>query len=219
MAKTKKSARKTVRQAYGITVLKASHKHVRQLKRQHEPEIHGNKLWNSSWLIMDYLEHQGLPTGARVMEVGCGWGLAGIYCAKRYGAVVRGVDADPNVFPYLELHTRINEVEIETLQSRFENVKKTLLAQQDVVLGSDICFWESMADPLFKLIRKAVRSGVQQVIVADPGRPPFEDVCRRCSDELGGVTKDWHVEEPVRASGTLLLVGSLPTRQATGPDT
>ena len=219
MPKTKKSAKKTLRQAYGITVLKASHKQVRQLKRRHDPDIHGNKLWNSSWLIMDYLEHQGLPPGARVMEVGCGWGLAGIYCAKRHGAVVTGIDADPKVFPYLDLHCRLNEVEVETLESRFESVKKKLLAQQDVILGSDICFWDSMADPLFKLVRKAVKSGVQQVILADPGRPPFEEVCRRCADGLGGVTKEWHVEEPVRASGTLLLVGSLPTPRAGRPDT
>jgi RNA polymerase sigma-70 factor (ECF subfamily) len=43
---------------------------------------------------MDYLEHQGLPRETRVMEVGCGWGLAGIYCAREHGARVTGLDAD-----------------------------------------------------------------------------------------------------------------------------
>ena len=210
MAKKKKSAKKTERQAYGITVLKASHKKVRQLKKQHDPEIHGNKFWNSSWLIMDYLEHQGLPHKARIMEVGCGWGLAGMYCAKHYDAVVTGVDADDAVFPYLDLHAEVNGVRVKTVKSRFEDLKKKALAKHDVMLGSDICFWDSMVDPLYKLVSKALKAGVQQVILADPGRPPFEEVCRRCAEKLGGITKQWTVEEPIRASGSLLIVGALP---------
>ena len=43
---------------------------------------------------MDYLGCQGLPEGVKVLEVGCGWGLAGIFCAKHFRAVVTGVDAD-----------------------------------------------------------------------------------------------------------------------------
>ncbi len=212
MAKKKKGEKTTKREAYGITVLKASHKKVRQLKKEYEPEIHGDKFWNSSWLLMDYLEHQGLPYQARVMEVGCGWGLAGMYCAKHYGAVVTGVDADDTVFPYLDLHAEVNGVQVKTMKSQFENLKKKLLAKQDVVLGSDICFWDNMVDPLYKLVRRAVKAGVQQVVLADPGRPPFEEVCQRCTEKLGGGTKEWSVEEPVRASGTLLIVGSLPQK-------
>jgi predicted nicotinamide N-methyase len=210
MAKKKKSAKSNKRQAYGITVLKASHKKVRQLKEIHAPEIHGNKFWTSSWLIMDYLEQQGLPPKARVLEAGCGWGLAGIYCAKRYDAMVTGVDADDAVFPYLDLHAAVNGVQIETMKSRFEDIKKKVLSSQDILLGSDVCFWENMVDPLYKLVGKAIKAGVQQVILADPGRPPFEEMCGRCVDTFGGVTQPWAVEEPVRASGTLLIVGSLP---------
>ena len=48
------------------------------------------------------------------MEIGCGWGLLGIYCAKKYDSRVISVDLDAEVFPYLELHTRVNDVEIST---------------------------------------------------------------------------------------------------------
>ena len=218
MPKKKKRAKKTERQAYGITVLKAADKRVRKLKKEHEPSIHGNKFWTSSWLIMDYLEHQGLPPSSRVMEVGCGWGLAGIYCAKRYGAVVTGVDADPAVFPYARLHAEINGVEMKIVEAKFEELKKKILGRQDVILGSDVCFWDSMVDPLYKLVKKAVKAGVQQVILGDPGRPPFEEVCRRCAEELGGITKNWAVAEPSSVSGTLLIVGALPLPGAAGPE-
>ena len=210
MAKKKKSEKQTERQAYGITVLKAAHPEVRRLKKDHDPEIHGNKFWNSSWLIMDYFERQGLPQKARVMEVGCGWGLAGIYCAKTHGARVTGMDADPRVFPYLKLHAAINDVKIKTMEARFEDMKRKKLARQDVILGADICFWDSLIDPLYKLIRKAIRAGVQQIIVADPGRPPFDEVCNRCTAEFNSVVKQWSVAEPVRSNGYLLIVGALP---------
>ena len=208
--KKKKGAKSTKRQAYGLTVLKASHKSVRKLKSKHEPEIHGNKFWTSSWLIMDYLEQQGLPKGSNVMEVGCGWGLAGMYCAKRFNANVTGIDADDAVFPYLDLHAELNGVRVKTVKAHFQNVKKDMLGKQDLLLGSDICFWDNMIDPVYKLIRRAIKAGVRQVIVADPGRPPFHKVAERCAEKMGGITQEWEVKKPINADGSLLIVGSLP---------
>ena len=57
------------------------------------------------------------------MEVGCGWGLLGIYCAKKYGARVTGVDIDSEVFPYLNLHAEINQVEISTLKKGYDGLR------------------------------------------------------------------------------------------------
>ncbi len=207
----KKKSKATERLAYGVTILKSSHSRIRGLKIDHEPEIHGDKFWNSSFLIMDYLEQQGLPKKAKVMEVGCGWGLAAIYCAREHGAEVTGVDADPKVFPYLHLHAEINEVSLTTRTALFQELKKKELADQDLVIGADICFWDEMIDPLYKLIRKAVKAGVGQVIVADPGRPPFDEVCEKAEKKLGGEVKEWKIDNgSVKASGWLLIVGSLP---------
>ncbi|MCP4039023.1 MAG: methyltransferase, partial [bacterium] len=91
------------RTAFGLKILNSNHPGIRRLKREgHWPEIHGHKFWNSSFLIMNELKREPLPRGSRVMEIGCGWGLLGIYCAKQFGARVTGVDADKNVFPFLE---------------------------------------------------------------------------------------------------------------------
>jgi len=209
MAKKKKTPKTHERHAFGLSILKASHPRIRQLKKDHEPELHGDKFWGSSYLLMDFLQHQGLAQATRVTEVGCGWGLAGIYCAREFGAQVTGVDADPKVFPYLHLHAEVNEVTVRTRTGRFENLKKKQLAEEDLIVGADICFWDKMAGSLYKLIRKAIRAGVQQVVVADPGRPPFDEVCELCQKELGGEVKEWRVAEP-KAHGWLLVVGSLP---------
>ena len=211
MGKKKKGTKSTKRHAFGLTILKAAHPRVRALKQDHEPDIHGHKFWASSYLIMDYLSRQGLPAKARVTEVGCGWGLAGIYCARSHGARVTGIDADPKVFPYMHLHAEVNEVSVKTRKARFEDLKKKQLADQDLILGADICFWDSMIDPLYKVIRKSIEAGAQQVIIADPGRPPFDEVCSRCERELDAEVKEWRCDEP-RANGWLLIVGSLPVK-------
>ncbi|NIR16386.1 MAG: methyltransferase, partial [Desulfobacterales bacterium] len=80
-------AKKEIR-AFGLRVLLSHHPEVRKLKRDNIPSHHGNKFWTSSWLLMDYFKRRGLPKRSHVMDVGCGWGLAGIYCAKNHGAVV-----------------------------------------------------------------------------------------------------------------------------------
>ena len=208
--KKHKSDKSTQREAYGVTILKAGHPRVRALKKDHEPEIHGDRFWNSSYLIMDFLERQGLPAGSRVMEVGCGWGLLGIYCAKKHGAEVVGVDADAKVFPYLHLHAEVNGVALQTRRSRFEKLTKPQLDGTRVILGADICFWDEMIDPLYRMIRKATRAGVEQIVIADPGRPPFDELCERAEKDLGGELKEWEVRRPVKTHGWLLIVGSLP---------
>ncbi|MFC1489483.1 methyltransferase [Thermodesulfobacteriota bacterium] len=167
---------KTNIRAFGVSVLLSRHPKVRKIKRLNAPSIHGNKNWASSWLLMDYFERRGVPKEARVMDVGCGWGLPGIYCAKRHGARVTGVDIDSHVFPYLRLHADINKVEIAALHKGFNELKRCHLKDVDVMIGTDICFWDTMVDPLKRLILRALRSGVQLVVIADPGRPTFEKI-------------------------------------------
>ena len=210
MPRKKKKDKQTTRQAYGITVLKAADPRIRKLKKDHTPFIHGNKFWNSSWCVMDFLARQGLPRDANVLELGCGWGLAGIYCAKNHGATVLGMDADSAVFPYLNLHAEINDVEVGTWRCKFEKVKKNDLKGTNLMIGADICFWDEMVDPVYKLIKKAMKVGVGQVIIADPGRPPFHALSEKVVDKIGGEVKEWELDEEIKAEAYLLIAGSLP---------
>ncbi len=69
-----------------------------------QPTLHGHKVWPTSFVLLDYLHQRGVPPQTRVLELGCGWGLVGIACAKMFQAQVTGLDADAAVFPYLQLH-------------------------------------------------------------------------------------------------------------------
>ena len=160
---------KTSIQTYGVTLLLSNHPELRRLKRMYYPSSHGNKVWNSSWLLIDFFNRQKVPKGVRIVEVGCGWGLVGVYCAKRHNALVTAVDIDKDVFPYLHLHAAINQVEISTLKRSFGRLKIQDLRCFDILIGADISFCEKLALSLKRLINRAVRAGVQMVLISDPG--------------------------------------------------
>lgn len=195
---------KTVR---GITVYKKTDTQLKKLlKSSRQPEIHGNKVWFSSFLIMDYLEVVPPPRRARVMEIGCGWGLLSIYCADKFKADVVAVDADPNVFPFLRLHAERNGVAVRTLCKRYQSIPPRRLAGLDLLAGGDICFWDELVNPLFRLIQRAVEQKVGTIVIADPGRPPFLKLARRCRNRFGAHLLPYSITDPKEEEGYLLTI-------------
>ena len=136
--------------AYGVRLLLSRHPEVRKLKRFNTPSAHGNKLWKSSWLLMDYFNRRGLSEGSRVLEVGCGWGLAGIYCAKRHGANVTGVDIDPECIAICKKHVPEGCFYVHNV----ERMPMFINKQFDVV--SAICLLEHVDNPT-AMVREALR--------------------------------------------------------------
>ena len=207
-ARASNGLRKEIR-AYGIRALLSRHPRIRQLKRRHCPSLYGNKLWSASWLLMDFFKKQGMPQGSRVMELGCGWGLASVYCAKKFDALVTCVDTDADVFPYLRLHAEVNGVKIGTLQKDMNHLSKAVLQGFDILIGADICFWDSMTHSLKRLINRALRGGVKSIVIADPGREPFLDVADHYVQRGLGHLLDWGVKQPKSIPGHILQIGAL----------
>lgn len=156
--------------------------------------------------MMDYFKTRGLPEGSHVMEVGCGWGLAGIYCAKNHKAVATGADIDRDVLPFGMLHAEINDVKMDFIEKSFESLRINDLEGIDILLGADICFWDSITEPLKKLIFRAKRAGVKQVYISDPIRSPFEELCEYFVGKRGGEVIDWIATEPRDILGQILKI-------------
>lgn len=194
--------------AYGLVVPKKSDPHLTQLLSEcEEPEIHGDKVWDSSYLIMDYFRHHPLPQKPiSVMEAGCGWGLLSIYLAKIWKAKVTGVDADKHVFPFLDFHASLNGVKINKQIKRYEKLSKKYLSRYDTIVGSDICFWDELTPALFNMIKGAMSANVRQIIIADPGRSPFHKLAKKCKQHFNSSLLDWEVTEPNRHDGELLII-------------
>src|SRR5262245_3540321 len=206
-AEQKRHTNTQERQAFGLTILRPSHPEVQRLRHtEAKPSIHGQKVWPTSFLLMDYLQQRGVTPQARVLELGCGWGLVGIYCAKTFQAQVTGLDADAAVFPYLQLHARRNGVHIITRQSTFAHFPLHDLAAFDLLVGTDICFWDELVVPLYELVCHGVAAGVAEILLADPGRPPFDELCARCMQRGDAEVLTWEMTTPVAESGRILRV-------------
>ncbi len=193
--------------AHGLKVLLGNHASVRQLKRKFRPTEHGHKVWTSSWLLIDYLNAMDIEPGVRLLDLGCGWGLSGIFAAKRLDADVLWTDVDDAVAPYLELMARTNGVHARFRKLGIEQVRGDLLSRLDMIVASDICFCDTMIDPLRRLISRARAAGtVRYILLADPGRWPFDDLCELMTGREGVTLIEHQIEQPKRIDGKVLKI-------------
>src|SRR4030095_17017650 len=121
------------RSVFGLTMLHPSHPEVRRLQQDAaRPTLQGHKVWPTSFVLLDYLHQRGIPPQTRVLDLGCGWGLVGMACAKTFQAQVTGLDADAAVFPYLQLHAARNGVHLATRQGTVADLTPQDLAAFDL---------------------------------------------------------------------------------------
>ena len=191
----------------GVVMPTGSHPAIRRARRKGaNPSIHGTKLWKSSALLTDHLHREPPEHFSTVMDVGCGWGMAGIWCAKKMGSVVTSVDADPDVFPYLEVAAEMNRVTTEPMVSRFEELSKKRLKGQDLLIAADICFWDELVSPVTSMVNRAVKAGVKRIMIADPERSTFLEMAERCIDKHGGELIEWETKGSIKARGSILII-------------
>ncbi|TVV44107.1 methyltransferase [Thalassolituus sp. C2-1] len=194
--------------AYGIYLFTAKHPLVRKLKKVAKPSVHGHKTWSSSFLLMDWLSSNPLAKNTRVLELGCGWGPAAVYCASQQQAKVTGLDVDDSVFPYLDMVAAANDAKVRPLHASFNDMKGQNLAKFDCIIGADICFWDEMVSDLLRLFKRAKKAGVKQIILADPGRSTFDELTNRCEKlwPAAFTYEHWFALEPNRFEGRLMIL-------------
>ena len=191
----------------GVTMPTSAHPLIRQVRREGvTPSIHGNKLWKSSRLLIDYLGKNKPEHCSSVIDVGCGWGISGIWCAKTLGSQVTSADADPDVFPYLEASAHVNGVSTTHLVSSFEKLTTKQLSQFDMLIAADICFWDELVDPVFNMVNRAVKAGVKHIVIADPERSTFFDMANRCQNRFSAEVFEWKTLKPINARGALMVL-------------
>ncbi len=198
---------RTERRFRGVVMPTASHPDIRLVKRNgNYPSIHGNKLWKSSCLLIDYLKKNPPEHCRSVIDVGCGWGISGIWCARHFGSEVTSMDADPDVFPFLEATAKINKVETDHLVSRFEKLKTKQLQQHDMLIAADICFWDELVNPVYNMVNRAVKAGVKHILIADPERSTFFEMAEKCVDKHCADIVEWQTRSPIKARGAIMVI-------------
>ena len=177
-------ADKFTREHYGLRYLLASHPIMRRLKRKQRSQLHGNKNWGAAFLLMEYLQTAPLEQASKILEVGCGWGLGSLFCVKRFHCDALATDGDPAVFPFLNAQAAANGLTLTTEPRRFESFPTEELGRFDTLIASDICFWDDMAEEVYRMIERAIHGGCGRIIIADLGRPPFLDVAEACVEDF-----------------------------------
>src|SRR5437588_8010587 len=89
------------------------------------------------------------------------------------------------------LHAQCNGVHLATRHGTFADLTPHDLAAFDLIVGADICFWEELVDPLYQLVRHGVTVGVAEILIADPGRPPFDELCAQCLHQGAAEVLTW----------------------------
>ena len=199
---------RTEHNLHDVVMPTSSHPALRRVKRRDvNPSIHGNKLWKSSCLLIDYLHKNPPEHRKRIIDVGCGWGIAGVWCAKKWGADVTSVDADSHVFPYLDTVAQLNGVSTTALVSKFEQLTVAQLSNFDMLIAADICFWDELAEPVSKLVDRAVEAGVKHILIADPERAPFFIMADHCIKKHCAQLVEWRAKSiSIQARGAIMCI-------------
>jgi predicted nicotinamide N-methyase len=124
-------------------------------------------LWPSSLVLAHFMDD--FEAGKkRILEVGCGMGLASLLLNKQ-SADITATDYHPEAQKFLQRNARLNEGD----EIAFEQVdwadKKESLGLFDVIIGSDLLYEDEHIELLANFIDNHANPNCE-VIIVDPGR-------------------------------------------------
>lgn len=106
--------------------------------------------------------------GKRILEIGCGIGLASLVLQRR-GADVVASDIHPQAEPFLAYNAALNELPaVEYRQLRWD-APPPALGRFDVIIGSDLLYERGQVALLGDVIARHAQPGAE-VVFTDPGR-------------------------------------------------
>ncbi|MES2606521.1 MAG: methyltransferase domain-containing protein [Pseudomonadota bacterium] len=122
----------------------------------------------ASGMVLAHLMHAHDIKGLRILEVGCGIGLASLVLNNRH-ANITATDYHPEAGPFLRENVLLNQGEpIPFVRTGWAD-SDTELGLFDLIIGSDVLYEHEHAELLSRFIERHTRP-LGHVILVDPGR-------------------------------------------------
>jgi len=125
------------------------------------------QLWPAGQLLAQAMQRLNLD-GQRILEIGCGIGLASLVLQRR-GADVVASDIHPLAEPFLAYNSALNELPSVHYRQLSWDVPLPSLGQFDLIIGSDVLYERGHAELLIEVIERHAKQDTQ-LIFTDPGR-------------------------------------------------
>ena len=124
-------------------------------------------VWPSGELLAQLMSEYEIE-GRRILEVGCGMGLASLLLNHR-GADITATDYHPEAGAFMQENTRLNEdADITFVRAGWSDVPVEL-GEFDLIIGSDLLYEPDQVESLPAFIDQ--HAGPKcEVIIVDPGR-------------------------------------------------
>lgn len=141
-----------------------------------DPEVFGEderlpywaEIWPSAIGLGQHLFEYPAPSGSKVLELGCGIGVAGIFAAAS-GLEVTGSDYEEDALAFASYNAILNRQE-DHVRFRFLDWRTPDLDQKfSIIIGSDILYERPNHGPIQELIDQTLEPG-GMFLASDPNR-------------------------------------------------
>ncbi len=125
------------------------------------------QLWPAGRLLAQAMLHIDIQD-KRILEIGCGIGLASLVLLRRGGDVVAS-DVHPLAEPFLAYNAALNELPAVHYRQMHWDRPLPTLGDFDMIVASDVLYERDHASLLASVVERHARP-CAEVVVTDPGR-------------------------------------------------
>ena len=133
------------------------------------------QLWPSGRLLAQAM-HQADIAGKRVLEIGCGIGLASLVLQRR-GADVIASDMHPLAESFLAYNAALNDLPALHYRQLRWGHPLPALGDFDMLIASDVLYERGHADLLSHVVKRHARPDCE-LVITDPGRGHSAELTR-----------------------------------------